>query len=149
MRKEKSLNSAPIVLPYGEVNVTMLPCHPSHEKIDSPPAGEPVRYTCSFEEVVSLLEMSQLSFRRPCSHDVSVVWIHAACMTVVMGPQSSAIACRDLRAALLAFSKPAALGRLMALPHGGIFRKAARRRVAGRVGEVFTMANHPPPAFIA
>jgi hypothetical protein len=54
MRKEKSLNYPP-VLPYGEVNVTILPCHPSHEKIDSPPTGEPVRYT-RFEEVVSLLE---------------------------------------------------------------------------------------------
>src|SRR5215475_12260625 len=87
MRKEKSLNSPPIVLPYGEVNVTMLPCHPSYEKIDSPPAGEPVRYTRSFEEVVSLLEIFQLSFRRPCSlaHDVSVVWIHVPCITVVMG----------------------------------------------------------------
>src|SRR5215468_4492674 len=87
MRTEKSLNSPPVLLPYGEVNVTMLPCHPSHEKIDSPPAGEPVRYTRSFEEVVSLREMSQLSFRRPCSlaHDVSVVWIYVACITVVMG----------------------------------------------------------------
>src|SRR5215831_10534941 len=88
MRKEKSLNSPPIVLPYGEVHVTMPPCHPSHEKIDSPPAGEPVLYTRSFEEIVSLLEMSQLSFRRPCSlaHDVIVVWIHVACITVVMAP---------------------------------------------------------------
>jgi len=38
----------------------MLPCHPSHEKIDSPPAGEPVRYTRSSEQLVSLLEMCQL-----------------------------------------------------------------------------------------
>ena len=75
LRKENCLNSLPIVLPYGEVNVTMLPCHPSNEKIDSPPTAQPVRYTRSFEEVVSLLEMPQLSFRRPRSlaHDVSVV----------------------------------------------------------------------------
>jgi hypothetical protein len=75
MRKEKCLNFLPIALPYGEVNVTMLPCHPSNEKIDSPPTAQPVRYTRSFEEVVSLLEMPQLSFRRPRSlaHDVSVV----------------------------------------------------------------------------
>ena len=98
MRKEKSLNSPPIVLPYGEVNVTMLPCHPPHEKIDSPPAGEPVRYTRSFEEVVSLLEMSQLSFRRSCSlpHGVSVVWIHTACMTVVMGVSRPQLRCVPL-----------------------------------------------------
>src|SRR5215510_11696230 len=63
IRKEKCLNSLPIVLPYDEVNVTMPPCHPPHEKIDSPPAGEPVRYTRSFEQVVSALEMRQLSFR--------------------------------------------------------------------------------------
>src|SRR5262249_24784311 len=88
MRKEKSLNSPPIVLPYGEVNVTMLPCHPSHEKMEIPCTSELVRYTLSFEEIVSLLEMHQLSFRRPCSlaHDVSVVWIPVACITVVMAP---------------------------------------------------------------
>src|SRR6516225_2151900 len=76
MRKEESLNPLPIFLPYGKIYVTMLPCYPSHEKIDSQPTGEPVRYTSSFEEAVSLLEIFQLSFRRSCSltHDVSVVF---------------------------------------------------------------------------
>lgn len=88
MHKEKGLNSLPIVPPYGEVNVTMLPCHPSDEKIDSPPAGEPVRYTRSFEQVVSLLEMCELSFRN-VGHVCCTLALSSAQMDIIFASTRS------------------------------------------------------------